>query len=117
MAKKHYTTNYRTTRHKLSSLGLMRKVSRRKRIPREGERIRNTPIPRVRTLSEPQANAAQHICRGPSIHSCRFHACSSVAMRLYEFHAVGSMGCIVLSLPNPITNGIGIAALIMMLQF
>lgn len=41
----------------------------------------------------------------------------SVAMRLYEFHAVDSMGCIVLPLPNPITNGIGIAALIMMLQF
>lgn len=68
-------TRCNNTRHKSSYKGWVKQPSRKKRVPSTCKRVRDSPIPRVRSLTKPQAKQGQHVCRGPTADPCRLCNC------------------------------------------
>ena len=72
---KHNITRYNKTRNKLSYQSWTRQPSRKKWVPRAVKRVKDTPTPTVRSLTKPQVEQPQHVCRVPHTDLSRLHGC------------------------------------------
>jgi len=75
----HSLTRCNKSTHKPSYQVWKRQSSSRERVPRTGERVRDSPTPTVQSPTKPQDKQLQHICRGPTdplgFYNCHFSLC------------------------------------------
>lgn len=98
MSIKHNITRYNKNRHKPSCQGWTRQSNRTKRVPRAGERVRDTPTSTVRSTTNTPSK---------TITACvHTHAASmivaSISMSPYESCLLYSEGCVFLVSSTPL---------------